>query len=55
MTLREYRRSFRPVWRDEGADGDGSSQPLSHIEITGRLVEHETRENNSRAISADVN
>lgn len=31
-----------PVWGDEGADGDGSLQPLLHVQVTGRLIKHET-------------
>lgn len=34
--------SCLPVRGDERADGDGSLQPLFHIQITGRLVEHKT-------------
>lgn len=37
-----------PVWGDERADGDGSFQPLLHIQITGWLVEHEAAVKHSK-------
>ena len=33
---------------DAGSDGDGSSQSLLHIEITGRLIKHVTTERYER-------
>lgn len=34
--------SDKPVGGDEWADGDGGLQPLFNIQVTGRLVKHET-------------
>lgn len=31
-----------PVRGDEGADGDGSLQPLFNIQVTGRFIKHKT-------------
>ncbi len=40
-----------PVRGDERADGDGSLQPLFHIQVTGRLVKHKTAETEKTVMS----
>lgn len=37
-----FKSKVLPVWGDKGTDGDGSLQPLLHIQIAGRFVKHKT-------------